>query len=166
MVDIAVAQVQASSAPDRAALRAELDATRRAVLRLIGAVTASQWRTKSPACDWTMAEVFVHLTWALEYLPAEVARAKRGQGMFNMPKRLADPLSYWYMRWLARRAKPEAIARRYDAAMAAAIRVLNEVNDGDWALGAGFYGEGFHSVLDLFHMPAQHVAEHTAGLAQ
>jgi hypothetical protein len=32
------------------------------------------------------------------------------------------------------------------------------------ALGADFYGEGFHTVADLFETPARHLAEHTAGL--
>ena len=84
--------------------------------------------------------------------------------MFNFPKRLADPLSYWLIRWTARNATRESLVRQYDSAMAAVIRALDEVAETDWALGARFYGEGFYTVADLFHTPAQHFAEHTAGL--
>jgi hypothetical protein len=37
------------------------------------------------------------------------------------------------------------------------------VKDSEWALGADFYGHGFHSIADLFRVPADHVKEHTAG---
>lgn len=84
-----------------------------------------------------------------------------------MPKLLewlADPLSYWLNRWLARGSTPDSIRRRYDAAMMATIAALDTVPDSDWLLGAEFYGHGFHSVADLFQTPARHLAEHTAGL--
>ncbi len=164
MTDLTVAHVQSQPMPDRLALRAEFEATRTAFHRLLDSVSDDQWRQKSPGSEWTVGEVFVHLTWALEYLPAEVARARRGQGMFNLPKRLANPLSYWYIRRLARKATRHTIRRSYDAAIAAAIGALDEVRDSDWTLGAEFYGEGFHTVTDLFQAPARHLAEHTAGL--
>jgi hypothetical protein len=108
----------------------------------------------------------VHLTWALEQLPKEVASARLGKGMFNLPKPLeplGDPLNYWLVRWIARKATPESIAHRYNVAMDAVIRTLAEVKESDWALGANFYGEGFYSIAELFHTPAEHLAEHTVG---
>lgn len=153
-------RIQAQPMVDRLELRDGLEATRLEFHRLLESVSDTQWRHKSPTSAWTVAEVFVHLTWALEYLPEEVARARHGQGMFNLPKRLMDPLSYWYMRWLARKATRYVIAQRYDAAMAAAMRALDAVEDSDWTLGAQFYGEGWYTVADLFRVPAQHLAEH------
>lgn len=159
---------QASQASvDRAALRAELEATRTAFHALLNSLSADEWRQKSPTSAWTMAEVAVHLTWALEQLPQEIASARRGKGMFNSPKRLerlADWVSYWLTRWLARNATPEAIGRRYDAAMTAVIRTLDEIQESDWGLGAPFYGHGFYTIAELFHTPAAHLAEHTAEL--
>jgi hypothetical protein len=152
---------------DRAALWAELEATRTAFLAFLDALSPGQWREKSPSSAWTQGEVALHLTWALEQLPQEVASARRGRGMFNSPKQLdglADALSYWYTRWLARKATPASIALRYDAAMTAVLHSLDEVKDSDWALGAPFYGHGFYSIEDLFHTPAEHLAEHTGGL--
>lgn len=149
---------------DRAALRVELEATRAAFRTLVESVSEERWRQKSPASAWTVAEVMVHLTWALEQLPAEVASARRGMGMFNYPARLSDFLSYWMTRWNARGATPTAVVRQYDAAMTAVIRTLEEVAESDWMQGAAFYGHGFYTIGDLFHTPAQHFAEHTAGL--
>ncbi len=147
-----------------AALRSELEATREAFHTLLEKVSKVEWRQKSPASAWTVGEVFVHLTWALEYLPEEVKRARRGQGMFNLPKGLSDFLSYWYIRWIARTATPESIRHSYDKAMDASIGLLDEIPEEDWNKGANFYGEGFHSVEDLFHGPARHFSEHTSGL--
>ncbi len=82
--------------------------------------------------------------------------------MFNMPKRLADPLSYWYIRWIARTATPESIRRKYDTAMDATLCLIETIPADGWKCGADFYGEGFHSVQDLFHTPAHHLTEHTS----
>lgn len=161
MQNHAVPAVQSPAAPDRAALRAELEATRAAFHRLLDSARGERWRCKSPASAWTVGEVLVHLTWALEYLPKEVEMARQGKGMFNMPKWFADPASYWIIRRQTHRMDPESLRRRYDAAMDAALAALDTVPDSDWGLGAPFYGHGFHTVTDLFQAPAQHLAEHT-----
>jgi hypothetical protein len=164
MATLAVSGTQARSLPDRAVLRAELEATQDAVQRWLATLTDEQWRRKAVTSAWTVAEVFVHLTGALEYLPEEVASAKRGQGMFNYPKFVSNPYSYWSTRLEARRATRPLLARRYAAAMAKVLQTLDTVQDGEWSLGANFYGEGYYTVADLFHTPAQHLAEHTQGL--
>ena len=153
-----------TSTPDRAAIRAELEATRDAFLRLVDSLSDADWHRKSPSSDWTLGEILVHLTWSLEYLPREVACALQGKGMFNMPKAVADPLSLFYMRWLAHKANKGSIVRRYDAAMEGVMEALNDISDEDWTKGANFYGEGFYSIEDLFHTPADHFKEHSAGV--
>jgi hypothetical protein len=158
----ALAQTQA--VPDRAGLRADLEATRAAFHALVDAAAGTTWRTQSPGSAWTAGEVLVHLTWALEYLPEEVARARRGKGMFNMPKWIADPGSFWIIRRQARKSDPQSLHRRYDAAMDAVLAALETVPDSDWGLGARFYGHGFYTVAGLFATPAEHLAEHTAGM--
>jgi hypothetical protein len=155
----------AQTGVDRVVLQADLEATRMAFQAFLSSLTSDQWHRKSVTSAWTMAEVAVHLTWALEQLPQEIASARRGKGMFNSPKLLqplVDSLSYWYVRWLARKATPAAIGRRYDAAMNAVIETLAEVQETDWALGAPFYGHGFYTIAELFHTPTAHLAEHTA----
>ena len=156
-----------TSAPrivDRAALRAELEATNTQLRTLVEAIPETRWQQLSPSSDWTVGEVMVHLTWALEQLPAEVASARRGKGMFNYPAWFANPASYWINRWNARGLTRAAVVRRYDAAMAAVLASLDAVADGEWDLGANFYGHGHYTIEGLFHTPAQHLAEHTAAL--
>jgi hypothetical protein len=145
-------------------LRSELEETRAAFHHLLKTIGKSRWNEKSPSSAWTIGQVLVHLTWALEYLPEEVRKARQKKGMFNLPKRMSDTFSFWYIRWITRNATPASIARRYDRAMDASIALLEIIPEADWQLGANFYGEGFHSVEDLFHVPARHLAEHTAGL--
>ncbi len=147
---------------DRAALAAQLESTRSAFHRLARASSGDRWRQKSPLSDWSRGEVLVHLAWALEQLPKEVEMARQGKGMFNMPKWVADPASFWMIRWQVRQSNPEAVRRRYDAALDAAKAALERVPDSDWGLGAAFYGHGFHSVARLFEVPAEHLFEHTA----
>lgn len=162
MTNKATQATQAQLSVDRAALRAELEATRSAFYDFLNALTADQWRQPSPHSAWTKAEVALHLTWALEQLPQEIASARRGQGMFNFPEWLGAPLSYWYTRWLARNITPEVLGQRYAAAMTAVLQTLDEVQESDWGLGAPFYGHGFYTIAELFHTPAAHLAEHTA----
>ena len=154
-----------TSAPrivDRAALRAELEATNTQLRTLVEAIPETRWQQLSPGSAWTVCEVMVHLTWALEQLPAEVASARRGKGMFNYPAWFANPASYWINRWNARGLTRAAVVRRYAAAMAAVLASLDAVADSEWDLGANFYGHGHYTIEALFHTPAQHLAEHTA----
>jgi hypothetical protein len=148
---------------DRVELHRELEATRAAFHRLVEEAEP-RWHDKSATCAWTVGEVLVHLTWALEYLPKEVEMARKGKGMFNLPQWIADPASYWIIRRQARKSDPAALRRRYDAAMDATLAALETVPDSDWGCSARFYGHGFYTVADLFATPAQHLAEHTAPL--
>lgn len=156
-------QLQASM--DRMELRTELELTRTAFQTFLTTLSAGRWHQKSPNCDWTMVEIAVHLTWALEQLPKEIASARRGQGMFNSPKLLdwlSNKLSYWMIRGMARKATPESIRNRYDNAMTAVLQTMDKVKESEWVIGASFYGHGFYSIADLFHTPAEHFAEHTS----
>lgn len=159
-----VKTIQQPGLVNREGLREELEATRASFQMLVNALDENQWQQKSSTSEWTAGEVMTHLTWALEQLPAEVASARRGKGMFNMPTWLGAPLSYWYVRWLSRNTAPDSLARRYDKAMDATIKLLDQIPDADWQKGANFYGEGFYTVKDLFHTPAHHLAEHTSGM--
>jgi hypothetical protein len=158
------ARVQAPLVVDRVKLRGELEATRAAFHRLLDEAAGARWHEKSATCAWTVGEVLVHLTWALEYLPKEVEMARRGKGMFNMPKWIADPGSFWIIRRQARKSDPQLLRRRYDEAMDAVLAALETVPDSDWGLGARFYGEKFYTVADLFATPGHHLVEHTSGM--
>lgn len=143
------------------ALRAELEETRAEFHRLVDGIEPAKWNQRCTSSLWTWKEIFVHLTWALQILPQEVASARRNRGMFNTPKSILDPMSYWYIRWLARKATPDSVKRAYDKALDQAVRLLAGIPVSDWQNGAVFYGEGFYHVEDLFRSPGKHLKEHT-----
>lgn len=151
---------------DRATIRAQLEAARARFHALVDSVSPERWKQAWPGSAWTACEVMVHLTWALEQLPAEVASARRGQGMFNYPTWIANPGSFWMNRWNARGQTPESVLHRYDAAIDAALACLDSVEDREWERGANFYGHGFYTIEALFHTPTQHLDEHTASVAR
>jgi hypothetical protein len=154
----------ANNASRRAALRAELAATQAAVQQLFVDVSAADWRRRSANPAWTVGELLAHLTWRLEQLPREVELARQGRGLYNLPRFLRDPLNVLVTRLYARRHTPQTLARRYDAACAAAVRTLDAVGEDEWGRGAPFWGEGFHDIEALFRAQALHIAEHAGDI--
>lgn len=153
----------APEATRKDALRAELEATRRRFHKLVAAYDGPAWRQNDPNTKWTFGEVLVHLTSTMEDMPKEVACARHGRGMYNFPPWLRDPISLWYFRWMARNASPTDRVRRYGAAIDDTLHVLDAIGDDEWERGANFYGEGYYTIEDLFHVPAEHLAHHTQG---
>jgi uncharacterized protein (TIGR03083 family) len=155
----------ATAATVREELRAELVATRAAFLDLLGGLSDADWRRPTRNTAWTVGDLLHHLVWSLEQVPREVASARRGKGMFNLPRFLRDPLSAVYTRQGARRQSLATVARRYDAAYDAALRALDEVRDDEWQRGAPFWGEGFITIEGLFRAQAHHLVEHRQDIA-
>ncbi len=133
---------------------------RAAAERLFSCVSDADWRRHSANPGWTVGEVLTHLTWSLEQVPREVESARRGRGMYNLPRLVRDPLSTVVTRMLARRYTLRRLARQYDAAYAAALHTLDGVGDDEWRRGASFYGEGFRDIEALFREQARHLEEH------
>lgn len=150
-------------AVDRQAMRAELEATRTAYHQLMAAISERQWRLQAVSSKWTWREVMQHLVWAVEQLPDEVASARMGKGMFNYPGWVANPASYWITRWNSRAATRDTLLLRYDVAIDAVLRTLDDVPERDFEKSAPFYGHGFYTVAELFRTPADHLAEHATG---
>ncbi len=149
----------------REELRAELAATRAAFHGLLSSLSDADWRrvTNNPA--WSVGHLLHHFVWSLELLPREVASARRNKGMFNLPPFLRDPLNSAVTRFGARNQSLDTVARRYDAAYAAALQTLDGVRDDEWRRGAQFWGEGFIDIEALFRSHARHFAEHGQDIA-
>jgi hypothetical protein len=150
---------------DRESIRAELAATRDVFHQLLDGFSAADWRRPTANPAWTVGDLLHHLVSSLELLPAEVAHARQGKGMYNLPPFLRDPLNATITRLGARRQSLPLIAQRYDVAYAAALRTLDEVQDDEWRRGARFWGEGFLDIEGLFRAQAHHFAEHGSALA-
>jgi uncharacterized protein (TIGR03083 family) len=150
----------ATASTAREEIRAELEATRAALLELLASLSDADWRRPTSNPAWAVGDLLHHLVWSLEQLPREVASARRGKGMFNLPPFLRDRLSALYTRFGARQQSLPTIALRYDAAYTAVMQTLEEVRDDEWQRGAPFWGEGFISIEGLFRAQAHHLAEH------
>lgn len=146
----------------QAEIRAVLDSTQDAFTRLVASLSDDAWCSKAPGSNWTGKQLLHHVTWALEQLPRELESAKVGKGMFNYPGFIANPGSYWLVKWESRRESRDSVLVRYGAAMERVRAALDGVVDSDWEKGARFYGERFYTVTDLFHTPAEHLREHAA----
>lgn len=151
---------------DRGMIRAEIEATRDSFRDLVNNLPEAAWLGRAPDSKWTGKQLLHHVTWALEQLPRELNSAKNEKGMFNYPKFIADPGSYWLVKWEARRQTRESLVMRYDVAVTRTLEALEQVEERHWGKGARFYGEGFFSLADLFHTPANHFQEHAAALAR
>ncbi|HNO66513.1 MAG TPA: maleylpyruvate isomerase N-terminal domain-containing protein [Tepidiformaceae bacterium] len=150
----------------RATLRAEIEATADSFRRLVSTLPDDAWNRRAPGSGWTGKQLLHHVTWALEQLPREVESAKRGKGMFNYPKLVADAGSYWLVKWEARAVTRASLGARYDSAIERVIDALQRIEDTEWTKSARFYGEGVYSVADLFGTPASHFQEHAAVFAE
>lgn len=145
---------------DRESIRAELAATREAFHDLANQLTPDDWKRKTTNPAWHIGDLMYHLVASLELLPREVAHARKGKGLYNLPRFLLDPLNAWSTHLGARKETSATVIQRYDQAYATAIEVLDQVKANDWRLGAKFWSEGFLDIEGLFRSQTRHLAEH------
>ena len=77
---------------NRQAIRERLTSTHAGFHTLLDGLTDDDLRRHTGNPAWTVGAILTHLVWSLELLPREVASARKGQGMFNMPPMLRDVL--------------------------------------------------------------------------
>jgi hypothetical protein len=152
----------ASAVPDRAALRAELEATRAGFHELMDAVSDADWKTKSANPAWTVGQLIYHMAWAVGFMRGEVKSTMKGKGL-NPPNFIINPLNVFNTKFGAMRASRASIARKYDAATADLVAMIDTIGDGDWQRSATTFGVT-QTVEHIFHVPAEHLAEHSADI--
>jgi uncharacterized protein (TIGR03083 family) len=154
--------------PDRAAIRADMEAARSAFHRLLDSLTDEALARPCAVSKWTVKEVLVHLVINLEQAtPMMVKQARRSKGM---PKFLATRLGHWLNYkmavWSARKATRESLAQRYDAAHANLLNLLTSVRDEEWQRPTA-YPDGRPLTMEtVFHVPAEHLELHAAWIRQ
>ncbi len=144
----------------RKALQMQLVDTRRAFHAALDRLDDEALRRPSRNPKWTNGALLTHIVLSLRFIPLEVSMAKRGRGMFNIPKWLFDPINAIGASQIGRWQSCESLRKRFDAAHDAALRSLNQLDAQDFARGGNFYGTGFHSIRDLFENQASHFTEH------
>lgn len=153
--------------PDREAIRMEMEASRQAFHELLNAIPAADWQRKSLATAFTVAELFEHVVHGIELIPHEVAAIRKGKNYLNFPAWFTSKVNLLMTRRAARQATPQSIARRYDAAHAEALKLLDTVQDDEWHKGAHFFGEGYWTMELVFRGNITvHFEEHAAQIRE
>jgi hypothetical protein len=144
----------------RDAIRAELVATRDAYHELLNSLSDEDWNKRSGNPAWTVGQLMWHIAWGDGFAPRGVAACRRGRGL-NPPQFITDTLNMLITRWGARRATPQSVAEKYDAAHTAIVAALDEVKEDEWDRGAKVFGESL-TVESTLRSPVEHFKEHEA----
>jgi len=149
----------------RAAIRADLEATRHRFHALLATLSEEDWPRHGATTSWSIGELLAHLTLSLERVPPQVARARRGQGMLNGPPILLHARTVLQARRVAATADRHHLGRRYDAAHASVLATLEDVRDDEWAKGARCFHR-YQTVAAILRRPAAHFEEHAAHIRE
>jgi hypothetical protein len=150
---------QRSGPTDRAALAAELEATRSAFHLLLGSVVDSVWDEQALGSAWTVREEMWHIAWGMQFMSDLIRNARRRIGLPRPPMRMADLINALYARVRGGRATPESIARRYDRIHAAVLGLLSEIQEDEWDKSVRVFGET-QTIRELFQGISHHFDEH------
>ena len=154
--------------PNVAAIRADMEATRRAYHDRLGSLSEADLQKPCAISKWTIKEVLCHLVISLEQAtPMMVKQARKQKGM---PKFLESGLGHWLNYkmavWGARKATRDSLAQRYDAAYEKLLKLLDGVRDDEWNLPTA-YPDGRPLTMEtVFHVPAEHFELHSAWIRQ
>lgn len=143
-------------------IRAELEATRSAFHDLLNSLSDDDLKGKGPEVAWTVKELLTHLIVVLSNTPQIAESARRGKGMYNFPPAIGHRISRLITSRKARGQNRQSLARQYDSAHEATLKVLEQVREDEWSRGARFFGEGFSTVESVFRYPIRHFQEHMA----
>ena len=151
-----------TAAPDRAALKAELEATKGAFRDLVGAVREKDWEKPTANAGWNVRELTYHLS-SSQFVAQLAEGAAKGGGGFNplslLPRGILDRMSAMYVRRGAKSATQAAMIERYDAGIGRTVAAMDRVGDGDWSREVKTFGET-RTVAQVFHLSVEHMTEH------
>ena len=146
---------------EKAALRRELEATHTAYREVVGAIAAARWNARSGNPGWTCGQLAWHLASGVKFSTGLIENARKGKGT-NPPSFLL-PLGYKANEFLVRRnsrkATRDSVLADYATALAQLLRLLDGVQDHEFALSATNFGQT-KTIREMFHLSAEHFEEH------
>lgn len=149
--------------PDRAVLRAELEAMSSEFAALVAEIGDDGWKTKSGIPAYTCGQLAWHLGSATAFLAGETAKAKDGKAL--NPPAFLRPVLYKMgelrVRVASRRATPASVLADFDSGARKLLAVLESFDDETLRLPATRMGET-RTLGGMFQKPAEHLAEHAA----
>ena len=155
----------AGKIPDREAIRAELEGTRRAYHDLVNWLSSEDWKKKTVNPGWRAGQILWHLAWGAGYFPRGVEECRKGKAR-NPPTWIMNPLNKVITRIGSRGATPQSVSSKYDAAHARILACLDGVQDDEWNKGVkplGAFG-AYKTVESVFHSVTLHFKEHEADI--
>jgi hypothetical protein len=148
--------------PDRQEIRVELETTRTAYHELLASLSGEDWKKKSDNPAWSVGQLMWHLGYGMEFFPKSVEYCRKGSGP-NPPSFLVGPGNVLLTRFGSRGAKPESVAKKYDAGLDDLIACLDGVQDGEWTKSARIYGNDY-TIESTFREVAVHFREHESDI--
>lgn len=149
-------------APDRAAIRREIETMASDFAALVGEIGEHGWKTKS-GIPYTCGQLAWHLGGATGFLAGEIAKAKDGKAL-NPPafvRPVLYKLSELRVRVASRKATPASVLADFDSGTQRLVAVLESFDDETLALSATRMGET-STIAEMFQKPVEHLAEHAA----
>ncbi len=147
-----------ATAPDRDAIRADLEATKASYHELLNSLSDEDWKKKSANPTWNVRQLMWHIAWVLGYFPGSVERCRKEKGM-NLPTVLMNPVNTLITRVGSRGSTRQAVADKYDQAHITLLASLDEVQDHEWQKGVKSFGT-YNTVESIFSEASKHFQEH------
>jgi hypothetical protein len=151
-----------TTAPSKAGIRAEIDATSKAFHELLSSLSAEDWKKPSANPAWRVGQLMWHIAWAGPYFTRGVEQCLAGKAT-NPPRWLLDIVNPTITRLGSRGAKPDSVARKWDEAVAGLLAKLETIQDGDWQKSVDTMGQR-NTVESSFRALTTHFREHEADI--
>lgn len=147
-----------AAAPDKAAIRAELEATKAAYHELLDSLRAEDWNKKTANSAWNVRQLMWHIAWGNSFTPQGVDQCRKGKG-FNPPMVIVNLINSLWTRISSRSATAESVAKMYDEVHEKNLACLDSVQDDEWQKCAKSFGNEI-TVESCFHDVKRHLDEH------
>ena len=151
----------ATAAPDKAALRNELEATHAEYRELVGQITDGAWNAKSGNAGWTCGQLAWHLAEGVKFSSGLVMKTREGK-QTNPPSFLL-PLAFkaneFIVRRKSRNATRESVLEDYRTSLDELLRLLDDVREEEFSRSATNYGIT-RTIEEMFRNTIEHFAEH------
>lgn len=151
-----------ATAVDREAIRKKLEDTRAAYHELLNSLADEDWNTKSENPSWNVRQLMWHLGRGMEFFSEAIGQCRRGKAP-NPPAFLVDRVNVLLTRLGSRGATRDSVARKYEAANAALVAMLDTVRDDEWQKGVTTYGTPY-TIESAFLSVKGHFEEHQADI--
>ena len=151
-----------AKAPDKAALRNELESTRAAFHALLDSLSEADWKKKSANAAWSVGQLMWHLGFGMDFFPRAIEYCRKGTGP-NPPAFVIGIGNVMITRFGSRGATPRSASEKYDEGNAKLLSLLDSIGDDEWSKSARIY-QNDYTIAKLFPEVTVHFREHEADI--